>query len=71
MLMVVEETIHLRKSKPVQLVAGIIWALIGITSSQRSHSEQAYDAAAQFGGNHLDLGNCARLCGRHCRPSIH
>ncbi len=30
LLVVVEETIHLRKSKPVLLAGGIIWALIGI-----------------------------------------
>src|SRR5262245_36115267 len=45
-LVVVEETIHLRKSNPVLLAAGIIWALIGIAYSQRGQSEHAYDAAA-------------------------
>ncbi|MFW8600059.1 sodium:proton antiporter NhaD [Desulfobacterota bacterium M19] len=30
-LVVLEETIHLRKSKPVMLAAGFIWILVGIT----------------------------------------
>jgi Na+/H+ antiporter NhaD/arsenite permease-like protein len=46
LLVVIEETIHLRKSKPVLLAGGIIWALIGIAYSQRGRSQQAYDAAA-------------------------
>ena len=46
LLVVVEETIHLRKSKPVLLAGGIIWALIGIVYSQSGRSQQAYDAAA-------------------------
>jgi Na+/H+ antiporter NhaD/arsenite permease-like protein len=46
LLVVVEETIHLRKSKPVLLAGGIIWALIGIAYSQQGRSQQAYDAAA-------------------------
>jgi Na+/H+ antiporter NhaD/arsenite permease-like protein len=46
LFVVVEETIHLRKSKPVLLAAGIIWALIGIAYSQLGRSQQAYDAAA-------------------------
>ena len=35
LLVVVEETTHLRKSKPVLLAGGIIWALIGIAYSQQ------------------------------------
>jgi Na+/H+ antiporter NhaD/arsenite permease-like protein len=46
LLVVVEETIHLRKSKPVLLAGGLIWALIGIAYSQLDRSQQAYDAAA-------------------------
>jgi Na+/H+ antiporter NhaD/arsenite permease-like protein len=45
-MVVVEETIHLRKSKPVLLAGGIIWALIGIAYAQLGRSQQAYDAAA-------------------------
>jgi Na+/H+ antiporter NhaD/arsenite permease-like protein len=45
-LVVVEETIHLRKSKPVLLAGGIIWALIGVAYMGTGRSQQAYDAAA-------------------------
>jgi Na+/H+ antiporter NhaD/arsenite permease-like protein len=45
-LVIVEEAIHLRKSKPVLLAAGFIWALIGIAYSQLGRSQQAYEAAA-------------------------
>jgi Na+/H+ antiporter NhaD/arsenite permease-like protein len=44
-LVIVEEAIHLRKSKPVLLAAGFIWALIGIAYSQLGKSQQAYEAA--------------------------
>lgn len=46
LLVVIEETIHLRKSKPVLLAGGIIWALIGVAYSQAGRSQQAYDIAA-------------------------
>jgi Na+/H+ antiporter NhaD/arsenite permease-like protein len=46
LLVVVEELIHLRKSKPVLLAGGIIWALIGMAYSRAGLSQQAYDAAA-------------------------
>lgn len=45
-LVVAEETIHLRKSKPVLLAGGIIWALIGIGYARAGRSAQAYEAAA-------------------------
>jgi hypothetical protein len=31
LLVISEETIHLRKSKPVMIAAGIIWALVAVT----------------------------------------
>jgi Na+/H+ antiporter NhaD/arsenite permease-like protein len=46
LLVIFEETIHLRKSKPVLLAAGWIWALIGIAYFQRGRTQEAYDAAA-------------------------
>jgi Na+/H+ antiporter NhaD/arsenite permease-like protein len=46
LLVVVEEAIHLRKSKPVLLAGGLIWALIGIAYSRQGRGQQAYDAAA-------------------------
>jgi NhaD family Na+/H+ antiporter len=44
-LVVLEETISLRKSKPVLLAAGLIWALIGMAYSLAGHSEVAEVAA--------------------------
>jgi Na+/H+ antiporter NhaD/arsenite permease-like protein len=46
LLVVLEETIHLRKSKPVLLAGGLIWALIGLAYFQLGRSQEAYDAAA-------------------------
>jgi len=80
LLVVVEETIHLRKSKPVLVAAGVIWALIGIAYSKLGRSQQAYEAAAhtifEYGElflfllvaityvNTLEEQGCSRLCGR-------
>jgi Na+/H+ antiporter NhaD/arsenite permease-like protein len=38
-LVISEETIHLRKSKPVMVAAGIIWALVAIAYRQAGQSE--------------------------------
>jgi Na+/H+ antiporter NhaD/arsenite permease-like protein len=46
LLVIVEEAIHLRKSKPVLLAAGWIWALIGIAYFRSGSSHQVYEAAA-------------------------
>jgi Na+/H+ antiporter NhaD/arsenite permease-like protein len=46
LLVVVEETTHLRKSKPVLLAGGIIWAFVGIAYAERGLSTQAYELAA-------------------------
>jgi Na+/H+ antiporter NhaD/arsenite permease-like protein len=46
LLVVVEETTRLRKSKPVLLAGGIIWGLIGIAYAERGLSAQAYEQAA-------------------------
>jgi len=40
-LVIGEETIHLRKSKPVMVAAGIIWALVAITYGQIGQPELA------------------------------
>lgn len=43
-LVIFEEKIHLRKSKPVLLAAGIIWVLVAITFAQlgdTTHAEEA------------------------------
>ena len=43
-----EETIELRKSKPVMLAAGLIWALIGISYAQAGMSEEAHEQAVHI-----------------------
>lgn len=44
-LVVFEEATHLRKSKPVMLAAGLIWALIGIAFALEGRSAEAHEAA--------------------------
>ncbi len=43
-----EETIELRKSNPVMLAAGLIWALIGISYAQAGMSERAHQQAVHI-----------------------
>ena len=38
-LVISEETIHLRKSKPVMVAAGVIWALVALTYAQNGETE--------------------------------
>ncbi|MDH3505666.1 MAG: sodium:proton antiporter NhaD [Gammaproteobacteria bacterium] len=38
-LVILEETIHLRKSKPVMVAAGAIWMLVALTYGQAGHAE--------------------------------
>ena len=40
-----EETAHMRKSKPVMLAAGLIWALIGIAYMRAGQSQVAHEQA--------------------------
>jgi Na+/H+ antiporter NhaD/arsenite permease-like protein len=40
-----EEATHMRKSKPVMLAAGLIWALIGLAYTQAGHAEAAQEQA--------------------------
>lgn len=47
-LVVFEETTHMRKSKPVMLAAGLIWALIGIAFSVAGQSEAAHAHALEI-----------------------
>lgn len=44
-LVVFEEATHLRKSKPVMLAAGLIWALIGIAYAMAGQSDAAHNQA--------------------------
>lgn len=43
-LVVFEEKIHMRKSKPVIFAAGIIWVLVAITFTQLGYPDRAHDA---------------------------
>ena len=47
-LVVFEETTHMRKSKPVMLAAGLIWALIGIAFGAAGQSEAAHAHALEI-----------------------
>ncbi|MGB8815095.1 MAG: sodium:proton antiporter NhaD [Paracoccaceae bacterium] len=47
-LVIFEEATHMRKSKPVLLAAGLIWALIGIAYAQAGLSEQAHEHAVEI-----------------------
>ena len=44
-LVVLEETTHMRKSKPVLVAAGLIWALIGLSYSAAGQGAAANAAA--------------------------
>ena len=46
LFVIFEETTHMRKSKPVLLAAGLIWAIIGIVYAANGMSETANEAAA-------------------------
>ncbi len=47
-LVVCEEITRMRKSKPVMLAAGVIWALIGIAYMQAGKSSEAHEHAARI-----------------------
>ena len=47
-LVIFEEATHMRKSKPVMLAAGLIWALIGIAYAQAGMSEAADSHAIEI-----------------------
>lgn len=47
-LVVFEEAIDLRKSKPVLVAAGLIWALIGISYTQSGMSDRAHEHAVEI-----------------------
>ncbi len=47
-LVVLEDVTHMRKSKPVMIAAGIIWALIGIAYAMAGQSDVAHDQALKI-----------------------
>ena len=44
-LVIFEETTHMRKSKPVLMAGGLIWLLVGIAYSQAGKSDAAHELA--------------------------
>ena len=48
LLVVAEEFTHLRKSKPVILAAGLMWALIGLVYAQNGIEHVAEEAVREF-----------------------
>lgn len=53
-LVIVEEEIHMRKSKPVMVAAGIIWALIAFVYAQQPDSEYHHTAEIMIRHNLLE-----------------
>ena len=47
-LVIAEEATHMRKSKPVMLAAGLIWALIGIAYLEAGKADQAHAQAVRI-----------------------
>jgi NhaD family Na+/H+ antiporter len=47
-LVIGEEFTHMRKSKPVMLAAGLIWALIGLQYTQGGFTTEVEDAVGEF-----------------------
>lgn len=47
-LVVLEEPLHLRKSKPVMLAAGLIWALIGLAFAAAGQADRAHEEAVHI-----------------------
>lgn len=47
-LVILEENIHMRKSKPVMMAAGLIWAFIGIAFMQAGQSDLAHEHAVRI-----------------------
>jgi Na+/H+ antiporter NhaD/arsenite permease-like protein len=52
---VFEEPLHLRKSKPVMLAAGLIWLLIGIAYAQAGKPDEAHALAQGIIGEFAEL----------------
>ncbi len=47
-MVIFEEATHMRKSKPVMLAAGLIWALIGIAYAMAGQAEAAHSQAREI-----------------------
>ena len=47
-VVILEEPLHMRKSKPVLLAAGLIWALIGVAYLQAGQSQRVHSHAVEI-----------------------
>lgn len=54
LLVIVEEEIHMRKSKPVMIAAGIIWAMIALIYAQQADSAYHHTAEIMIRHNLLE-----------------
>lgn len=54
-LVIAEEATHLRKSQPVIIAAGLIWALIGVIFSQVGHAEALREHAMEIIADYGEL----------------
>jgi Na+/H+ antiporter NhaD/arsenite permease-like protein len=54
-LVVLEEPLHLRKSKPVMLAAGLIWALIGVAFTGAGQADRAHEEAVHIIAEYCEL----------------
>jgi Na+/H+ antiporter NhaD/arsenite permease-like protein len=54
-LVVLEETTHMRKSKPVLLAAGLIWLLIGVAYRSAGQSEVVHELAVEVIAEYAEL----------------
>ena len=55
LLVIAEERIHLRKSKPVILAAGLIWMLVGLAYVQKGSPDEAAQALRGSIGEYAEL----------------
>ncbi|SFK55320.1 sodium:proton antiporter NhaD [Methylophaga sulfidovorans] len=55
-LVIVEEEIHMRKSKPVMVAAGVIWGLIALIYAQQPNSEYHHTAGLMIRHNLEEYG---------------
>ena len=54
-LVIFEEATHMRKSKPVLVAAGLIWALIAIGAAGQGKAEEAHEAAKHIIEEYAEL----------------
>ena len=54
-LVILEEPLHLRKSKPVMMAAGLIWVLIGVAFAANGMSDAAHDHAVHIIADYGEL----------------